>query len=191
MIPKLKFIKKLGILNILFSLIPIIFLFPINIVNIICIIYLGLALYYFKKIRLKIKIEILDIIIFIFFLLIIASSLIVSFSSKYFIKENFIYDIIDKIAIIRYFFVYFLIKIIFQNNLIKIDGFFKISVFCIIFVSINILLMHLIGTDVFGNKEISNRFSSIFGERAIAGTYMLNFFFLDLFTFIFLKKIIT
>lgn len=149
MIPKLKFIKKLGILNILFSLIPIIFLFPINIVNIICIIYLGLALYYFKKIRLKIKIEILDIIIFIFFLLIIASSLIVSFSSKYFIKENFIYDIIDKIAIIRYFFVYFLIKIIFQNNLIKIDGFFKISVFCIIFVSINILLMHLIGTDVF------------------------------------------
>lgn len=40
----------------------------------------------------------------------------------------------------------------------------------------------------FGNKEISNRFSSIFGERAIAGTYMLNFFFFGFIYFYFFKK---
>jgi len=91
--------------------------------------------------------------------------------------KNLSLNILNKVSIIRFFFIYWLTKNILQQNLIKIEGFFKVSLFCITFISINIILMHLIGNDIFGNKEIANRFSTIFGERAVAGTYLLNFFF--------------
>jgi len=179
--------KNYKILNIIFLLIPIIFLLPIYISNIFCVVYLSITLYSLKKNDLKVKIDNLDKIFLIFFFIIIASSLKETFYYDELIKENLTYDIISKISVIRFFFVYLLTKNILQYNLVRIENFFKISTICTVFISTNIILMHLIGVDFFGNKEIANRFSTIFGERAIAGTYLLNFFFFS-FIFFYLNK---
>jgi len=179
--------KNYKILNIIFLLIPIIFLLPVYISNIFCVVYLSITLYSLKKNDLKVKIDNLDKIFLIFFFIIIASSLKETFYYDELVKENLTYDIISKISIIRFFVVYLLTKNILQYNLVRIENFFKISTLCTVFISTNIILMHLIGADFFGNKEIANRFSTIFGERAIAGTYLLNFFFFS-FIFFYLKK---
>ena len=181
--------KDFRIINFIFLLIPIIFLFPVNISNIFCIIYLAITLYFLKKNNLKIKIDILDVLFFFFFLIITISSLKeVSINSEFAIK-NLTYDILAKIGIFRFFFIYLLTKNILLYNLVKIDTFFKVSAFCTIFISINILLMHIIGNDLFGNKPIAERFSTIFKERTIAGTYLLNFFFFGFIYFYYIYKI--
>ena len=172
------------ILNILFLLIPVSFLFPVSFSNIFCIIYLLTTFYFLKKYNLNIRTDILDIILFFFFCIIITSSLIEIIIYNDSTTENLSLSILKKVSVIRFFFVYWLTKNILQYNLIKIESFLKVSLFCITFISINIILMHLIGNDIFGNKETANRFSTIFGERAVAGTYILNFFFLVLFMFI-------
>jgi len=185
----LKFNLKNGyeLINIFFLSIPIVFLFPVNISNIFCILYLTIVLYFFKKNNLKIKIDILDKIFFLFFFIIIVSSLKET-SSYNLTKENLVFDIISKISLVRFFLIYLLTKNILQYNLVEIKSFLKVSVFCTIFISINIILLHIIGYDLFGNKPMGDRFSTIFGERLIAGTYLLNFFFFGLIYFYYYKK---
>ena len=165
------------ILNILFLSIPAALLLPLNFSNIFCIIYLLTGFYFLRKYDVNIKTDILDKILFFFFCIIITSSLIEIIINNDSIIENLSLNILNKVSVIRFFFIYWLTKNILQHNLIKIKNFFKVSLFCITFISINIILMHLIGNDIFGNKEFANRFSTIFGERAVAGTYLLNFFF--------------
>jgi len=180
--------KNNKILNILFLSIPAAFLLPINFSNIFCIIYLLTTFYFLRKYDLNIKTDIVDIILFFFFCIIITSSLVEIIIYNDFITENLSLNILNKVSVIRFFFVYWLTKNILQYNLIKIESFFKVSLFCMVFISINIILMHLIGNDIFGNKETANRFSTIFGERAIAGTYLLNFFFFGFIYFYCLNK---
>jgi len=175
-------------LNFLFLLIPIFFLSSVSVSNLLCIVYLTTIFYYIKKYNLKIKTDILDLILFLFFCVIIISSLREIFLYNKSQIEILTLEIFEKLSIIRFFFVYFLTKNILLHNLIRFENFFKTSLFCTIFISINIILMHLIGNDIFGNKEIANRFSTIFGERAIAGTYLLNFFFFGLIFFYYLDK---
>jgi len=181
--------KDFRIINIVFLLIPINFLFPVNISNIFCIIYLAINLYFLKKNNLKIKIDTLDVLFFFFFLIIIISSLKEIFINSELAIKNLTLDILGKISIFRFFFIYLLTKNILLYNLVKIDSFFKVSAFCTIFISINILLMHIIGNDFFGNKPIVGyRYSTIFNERAVAGTYLLNFFFFGLIYFYYVYK---
>jgi len=186
----LKFNLKNGyeLINIFFLSIPIVFFLPVNISNIFCILYLTIVLYFFKKNNLKIKIDILDKIFFLFFFIIIVSSLKET-SSYNLTKENLVFDIISKISLVRFFLIYLLTKNILQYNLVEIKSFLKVSVFCTIFISINIILLHTIGFDLFGNKPMGGyRLSTIFGERMIAGTYLLNFFFFGLIYFYYYKK---
>lgn len=145
-------------------------------------------IFFFKKYNLNFKKDILDLVVFFFFCIIITSSLREILILNDFKKADLIVKIFNKISVIRFFFIYWLTKNILQYNLVKIENFFKISLYCVIFVSINILLMHLIGNDIFGNREFANRFSTIFGERAVAGTYLLNFFFFGLIYFYHLNK---
>jgi len=188
MIISLKLKKRENILNLLFLFLPINFLLPVSYSNMFCIIYLFTTFFFFKKYNLNFKKDILDLVIFFFFCIIITSSLREILILNDFKKEDLIVKIFNKISVIRFFFIYWLTKNILQYNLVKIENFFKISLYCVIFVSINILLMHLIGNDIFGNKEFANRFSTIFGERAVAGTYLLNFFFFGLVFFFFVFK---
>lgn len=48
--------------------------------------------------------------------------------------------------------------------------------------------MHILGEDIFGNKELNGRFSTIFGSKAKAGSYILSFAFFGLIFISYLKK---
>jgi len=181
--------KNFRIINIIFLLIPINFLFPVNISNVFCIVYLAITLFILKKNNLKIKIDVLDVLFFFFFLIITISSLKAIYTNSEFAIKNLTLDMLSKISIFRFFLIYLLTKNILLYKLVKIDHFFKVSAICAIFISINILLMHLIGNDLFGNKATSvYGFSTIFKERHIAGTYLLNFFFFGLIYFYYVYK---
>jgi len=188
MIINFNFKQNNNVLNILFLLIPVLFLLPVNFSNIFCIIYLLTTFFFLKKNELNVKTDIIDIILFFFFCIIITSSLIEMISYNVVITGNLLLNIVEKVSVIRFFFLYWLTKNILQYNLIRIESFFKVSLFCIIFISTNIILMHLIGYDIFGNKETAERFSTIFGDRAIAGTYILNFFFFGFIYIYYLNK---
>ncbi len=128
----------------------------------------------------------MDKILFIFFLILICSGILN--------KNLTIIDIIKEIGIIRFFLVYVLIKNILKYNLIKVKTFFLVAFLCTSFLSLNILLIHLIGSDIFLNTEYNTgvigyeRYSSFFGDRFIAGSYLFNFFFFYLFFFYFLNQ---
>jgi len=128
----------------------------------------------------------LDKILLIFFLILICSGVLN--------KNLTIIDIIKEIGIIRFFLVYVLIKNILKYNLIKVKAFFLVAFLCTSFLSLNILLIHLIGLDIFLNTEHNigvigyERYSSFFGDRHIAGSYLFNFFFFHLFFFFFLNQ---
>lgn len=144
------------------------------------------SIFFFHYLNLKIIFDILDKILLIFFLILICSGVL---------NNNLtIIDIIKEIGIIRFFLVYVFIKNILKYNLIKVKAFFLIAFLCTSFLSLNILLIHLIGSDIFFNTEHNTgiigheRYSSFFGDRHVAGSYLFNFFFFSLFFLYFNKK---
>ena len=168
------FLKKN--LEFFFYFIPIFFLFPQSYLTIFSVLFIILSLYLLKKNNLKIKYDILDKILFFFFILIIYSSLKFQLESKIRILD---FDIIKSISLLRFFLIYVLIKNLASYNFINFKKFFYVSLVCCLFLSINIISIHMFGQDFFGNKKLEsiNRYSSIFGDRAVAGSYILNFFF--------------
>jgi len=170
-------------------LIPIIFLSSFAISTIACSIYCLIIFLILKQKKIKIKIDILDKILFIFFILIITSSLQENILNQTFKSTENIIKLTKDVALIRFFFIYLLIKNIFNYDLVNAKNFFKWCFFASIFLSLNIFLMHLIGYDLFLNTiNLHDRYSSVFGDRSIAGSYILNFFFFALIFFNFIKK---
>jgi len=170
-------------------LIPIIFLSSFAISTIACSIYCLIIFLILKQKKIKIKIDILDKILFIFFILIITSSLQENILNQTFKSKENIIKLTKDVALIRFFFIYLLIKNIFNYDLVNAKNFFKWCFFASIFLSLNIFLMHLIGYDLFLNTiNLHGRYSSVFGDRSIAGSYILNFFFFALIFFNFIKK---
>jgi len=174
------------ILNFLFFLFPIIFFFSHAVATTFSLIFCIYSVFFFHYSNLKIIFDILDKILLIFFLIVICSGILN--------KNLTIINIIKEIGIIRFFLVYVLIKNILKYNLIKVKTFFLVAFLCTFFLSLNILLIHLIGSDIFFNTEHNTniighqRYSSFFDDRHIAGSYLFNFFFFSLFFFYFNKK---
>ena len=181
--------KKLflkNILNLFFLLFPVVFFFSNAVATLFCLIFCIYSIFFFYSFNLKIIFDFLDKTLLIFFLSLIFSGLLN--------KELSLFNMIQEFGIIRFFLVYVLIKNILNYNLIRIKLFFFISYICVFFLSLNILLIHILGFDIFLNVEKfsdipgSSRFPSIFGERYISGSYLLNFFFFSLFFFYYQKK---
>ncbi len=110
MIISLSSIENKKFLNILFLLIPVSFLLPVSFSNIFWTKNLKTIKSYPKKYDLNIKTDILDIILFFFFCIIITSSLIEIIIYNDSIRKNSSLDILDKVSIIRFFFIYWLTK---------------------------------------------------------------------------------
>lgn len=178
--------KSLFFLNILFSSLPIIFMLPIVASSIFSLFFCAYTFFFFHSNSLKIQFENIDKILLIFFLFLICSSIIN--------KDLSYNNIIKDVGVIRFYLIYILIKNILNYDLIKIKFFFLISFLCVFFLSFNILLIHLIGNDIFLNRmhdpnvDGYQRVSSVFGERKIAGSYLFSFYFFTLFFFLFKAK---
>jgi len=174
----------------LFFLIPIIFLFPVSFSTIACLFYILFFFLTKRKFEIKLRFEKNELILLLFFLLIIFSSLLEWLLNSRIYKINNLENFFKFVGIIRFFLIYFLVKKIIDKKIYLVSEFFKSSFFSTVFIITNIFLMHVIGRDIFGNIPLygGSRYATTFGDRAIAGTYLLNFFFFG-YIFLLRKKI--
>ena len=90
--------------------------------------------------------------------------------------------------LIRFLILIILVDTLFFNKIINLKKFFLFSLFCTSFVSFDIILQYLIGTDLFGFKSVGGRYAGPYGDEAIAGGFLQRFSFFSFFAIlIFLK----
>ena len=178
-IKKFKFNHKCSI-KILFSIFPLIMLMPSAYITIYISTFIVCSCAFFFINRIKIKIFFTDYLLFIFFISSIVSTII-----RY---ENSDYIVIAKsFADIRFALLFLLIRNLFYNKIIKISTLLKLSFYCTIFLSLDIFLQFSYGKDIFGYPEINGRYGGVFGDEAIAGSYIQKFSIFAILATIYLK----
>jgi O-antigen ligase len=156
------------IIKILFYIYPLVMLMPSGYINA----YLGFFLIWgyvhiFAN-QIKIKIFFVDYVIFTFFTVSIISTIINYEDSNYIILGKSIADI-------RFALLFLLIRNLFYNKIIKINLFLISSLWCVVFLSLDILLQFTYGKDILGYPELDGRYGGVFGKEAIAGGYIQKF----------------
>ena len=91
------------------------------------------------------------------------------------------HPIIKSFALVRFLLLIIIIDTLFFNKILSLKKFFLFSLICTSFVSFDIILQYMIGTDLFGYKSNIQWNSGPFGDETIAGTYLKNFSFFSFF----------
>jgi O-antigen ligase len=164
------------IVNILLCLIPMSFIAGNLFINL-NIIFLVLTTFvlYLDEIQ-NFKLNILDKIIIIFFVFIFFT-LSFNYFESYLDKNSLPTGIIKKTFLYsRYFFLYISLRVLTFNNELKLNWFFIISSFCVIFVCIDIIFQFYFEKNIFGIvPATTRRLSGLFGDELIAGGYIQRF----------------
>ena len=138
------------------------------------------AIFLLYKNNLKINICILDYIVFFFFFISFVSTLINVTQLGYFILFKSFLDI-------RFAILYLIIRNLFQYKLLNLKYFLNISFITTIFLSIDIIVQHIYGVDLFGIEPFDERYNGIFESEAIAGGYIQKFSIFALLSIFFLN----
>lgn len=189
--------KDLKLVEILFYIFPITFIIGNLILSLNLLLFLILSLFLIKKRQLKLRFEKLYWILIIFFLYLFLLTIVQfegvfeAFNSS---LEGYGYnkDKLERLAfkdhpifksflLIRFLILIFVIDILFLNKILNLRKFFFISLICTSFVSLDIIIQHTFGTDLFGFKGQGGKNSGPFGDELIAGGYLLKFSFLSFF----------
>ena len=177
----LKVIKE-NYFSYLLSLLPISFIAGNMVINITVILIILSGLIFFFNRIFKIKYFFLDKLIFLFFTL----TLCIGIYNDIFLFNNYndfsldrgIYSTtIKSFLFLRFLFLYLVIRILIQENLLNFKIFFFVCSLCALFVCLDIFMQLLIGTDFFGH-EVDDRFRKLggpFGDEYIAGGYIQRF----------------
>lgn len=166
-IDKYKFDHKY-LIKILFNIFPLIMLMPSGFITVYIATFIVYSYAFFFINRIKIKIFFTDYLLFIFFISSIISTIIGYGKSDYIV-------IAKSFADIRFALLFLLIKNLFYNKIIKISTLLRLSLLCTIFLSLDIFLQFSYGKDILGYPEINGRYGGIFGDEAIAGSYIQKF----------------
>ena len=190
---------NLNIINIIFIMFPLSFIFGnfyINL-NVIFLIFFGFIFY--KEKIIKFKIDFIDKIVIIFFFYTFIT-LAINIFEGYLANEIFSKLIISKTFMyLRYLIFYLVLRVLVSQNILRLDWFSKICSIFAIFVCLDIFIQYYFGKDIFGIEPvkaltdgifIARHYSGLFREEYIAGGYLQKFslfcFFLP---FIIKKKI--
>lgn len=189
-IAKFKNINFNNIINFLLALLPLSFIAGNLLINLNIILIIFSSLFFWKLDFFRIKINFIDKFLIILFIysLIIALLNLSEFSSNdaKLATENFF----KSITYFRYLLFYFSLRLILENNFFNFKVFFLSSSFCIIFVSLDLMLQLINGVDVFGFERIvRDKLSGPFGDELIAGSYLQRFSLFLFFTFPFFKDL--
>ena len=181
-IKKYKFDKN-SLINFLFNIFPFIILLRSAYINIYIAFFIICGYKFLSSNKIKIKIFFFDYLILIFFILSIVSTIVSYKNSDYIILAKSIFDI-------RFAFLFLLIRNLFHHEIIKINTLLILSTFCTVFLSLDIFLQFTHGKDILGYPEMDGRYGGIFGNEAIAGSYIqkLSIFTITLFFYLKLKK---
>ena len=169
--------------NLLISLIPVSFILgnlAINL-NILIIVFFCIFLLIKKKDSSKIELNLFDKLILIFFIYIF----LVSTFNYFKISDDVHRDqlIFKTFSYIRYLFFYFSLRFLMDNKYLNLKYFFSISSFCVLFVSLDVIIQYFFGQSLFGYESVSRRVSGPFGDELIAGGYISRFSFFLIFSF--------
>jgi hypothetical protein len=156
------------IVKILFYLIPALMLLSSGYITVYISLFTILAIFLLYKNNLKINIYILDYIVFFFFLISFVSTLINVTQLSYFILFKSFLDM-------RFAILYLVIRNLFQYKLLNLKYFLIISFITTVFLSIDIIIQHIYGADLFGIEPFEERYNGIFESEAIAGGYIQKF----------------
>lgn len=178
-IKEYKFEKNYWI-NFLFNIFPLIMLLSRGYITIYIIFFIICGYKFLFNNRIKVKLFLLDYLIFIFFIVSIISTIINYGNSDYMILGK-------SFAQIRFAFLFLLIRNLFHNKIIKINTLLILSSFCTIFLSLDIFLQFIHGKNILGYPEIDGRYGGLFGEEAIAGSYIQKFSMLAILPFFYLN----
>ena len=176
------------VINFLLLLLPISFIAGNLIINLNIALIILTSLFYWKKEFFKIKLNFIDkLLIILFFFVIVTSS--INFNNFLsndvsLAKENFF----KSITFLRYLLFYLSIRHIIEKDFFDFKIFFLSSSFCIIFVSLDLILQLHMGADIFGFPKTPNKLSGPFGDEQIAGSYLQRFSLFSFFLFAFFQK---
>lgn len=168
----------------IFTINSIIFLFPFSFIagnlftnlNIVILIISTLFLIFKDELK-KIKLNIVDKIIILFFIYIFLALALHYFNKSYQNYDDFFFILKKSLMYLRYLILYFLLRILILNNLIKYNWFFIACGFAVLFTSLDILLQFFNGKDIFGIVPLSPRkLSGPFGSELIAGGFIQRFY---------------
>jgi O-antigen ligase len=180
-----KNIKKIKLdqnqmIRILFNIYPFVMLFPSGFITTYVAFFIIYSYVFILTNKIKIKFFFTDFLIHLFFILSIISTIINYGNTNYIIVAKSIADI-------RFALLFLLIRNLFYYKIIKIDILLISSLICATFLSLDIFLQFGYGKDILGYPEINVRYGGVFGEEAIAGSYIQKFSILGILASIFLK----
>ena len=181
--------SKTNFLNLLFCFIPVSFIAGNLILNLNILIIILFTLAFYNKEVFKIDLNIYDKLIILFFsyILIIAMiSTILSYFNDVNTK-NFII-LIKTLSYLRFLLLYFVIRFLVKEEIIKFKFFFTFCAGCTVFVCMDMILQIYTGKDIFGYELAFRRASGPFGDELIAGSYLQRFFNLNFFSILFFYK---
>ena len=178
-IRKYKF-EKNYLIRFLFNIFPLIILLSSGYITVYITFFIIYGYNFLFKNKIIIKILLFDYLIFIFFILSIISTIINYGSSDYIILAK-------SIANIRFAFLFLLIRNLLHHQIIKINLLLIISTLGAIFVSLDIFLQFIYGKNILGYPQLEGRYGGIFGNEAIAGSYIQKFSMLAVLPFFYVK----
>tara|TARA_Y100000590_G_scaffold175838_1_gene200923 strand:+ start:5568 stop:6995 length:1428 start_codon:yes stop_codon:yes gene_type:complete len=89
--------------------------------------------------------------------------------------------IFKSFLLLRFLLLIFVIDTLFYNKILNLNKLFLSTLFCTTFVSFDVILQFITGSDIFGYKSVGAWNSGPFGEEFIAGSYLKNFSFFSFF----------
>lgn len=168
-------IKNIKVIKFLFYIFPFMMFMTSGYITVYVTILTILSLTFFYKNNIKLKILFIDYLLFVFFLISTISSFI---NIK--ILGNLI--VFKSILDLRFVFFFLIIRNIVSYKLINIEKLSIVTLFCVLFLSFDVIFQNINGRDIFGYESIDGRFNGIFKDEAIAGSYLQKFFLISFLT---------
>ena len=163
-------IIPLKILQILFYLFPITFIFGNLLTNIFILLISLLGIIFYKSKIFQNNDKFITLLFILFFLLIFSSSYI----NHYILKEN--PDVLKSIFYLRYFIFLIVVRTVILYGHINLSKFFIFILFIVFFIAIDILIQFIFGKNIVGFEPIflkAEFYTGFFKEELIAGGYIM------------------
>ena len=148
---------------------PISFLLGTLIVNLNLIIFIFLSTIYLIIKKIKVNFNLSNLILLAFFLTLI-------FSSYKNIEQIGIENFLKSIFLLKFYMLYIYVEALLFERKINTRYFFNICLIASVFISLDLSLQFFHGKNILGYEPVYGRITGIFGDEAIAGSYIQKIF---------------
>ena len=179
-----------SLINVLFCLFPISFIFGNLITNINFLLFCCLGIFHLKSKNFIKKFNFPIKIIFLFFIMVLFSTSL-GFIESFYSNEYEQYDfsrLIKGVLFFRFFIILIIIYLLSELDIINFKLFFLSSAIFPFLISMDIIFQYIFGFNIIGIKSYVHHNSSFFGDELIAGGYIQNFSFFSILFLIHLIK---